>query len=426
MMRATFTAVIDQVLLSALNFGIAAALIYFSSKEDYGLYAQLINLQSLFSPLHAGLFVSAFLAIGSRKHSAEYERYRASMVRAELLLTIPSAIIVALLTYLGIHLLGAEITWQAAVASAIALLGLWWREFSRQQHFATARYAAVLRIDSSYLALAIFTMAIFAIANRLSSVTMLWCLGIAGAAAASNTFLAAIKTSTTANDMVKHVAESWRIGRWDALGSFATWGYAQSYLYLAAIQGGLNLVAEMSAARLLATPLALLWASYANVLRPTASKLFAAHDLRGIRQLAIKAAAVVLALSASYALFLPMILPMLEPLLKEKGFQHIQQLAFAWSVYFAVAGISTVAASILRSALAFKEVFVFQIISCIAAVAIFAISFRFTHHASLIVGLTVVELISTTLLWRNLWHRTSNDVSATMYDARANATAEVN
>ena len=49
MIRATAISVIDQGLLSGVNFLLALLLIRFATTEEYGLYTQLVGLQSLFS-----------------------------------------------------------------------------------------------------------------------------------------------------------------------------------------------------------------------------------------------------------------------------------------------------------------------------------------------------------------------------------------
>lgn len=402
MIRATLVSAVDQALLSALNFAIAAVLIFMVSKEDYGLYAQLINLQALFSPFHAGIFVSAYLAIGTRKDANHYMRYQTDMTWAEVPFTFISSLLVTVATVVGLRAAGTSIDWTIAAASAMTLLGLWWREFARQHQFVHGNYFGVLRIDLVYIGFVVIGFAVLATFKHLSTEWAFWCLGAAGAFAAGSTLITALRQQTSVKNIQRAVGESWRIGKWDAMGSFATWGYAQSYLYLAAMQGGLGLVAEVAAARLLATPLPLLWASYANVLRPTASRLLTNGDVTAVKQLSVKAALFSLLIAASYAVFLWMALPLIEPLLASKGFVHLKELALIWVLYFAAAGITTVAASMLRSALAFRSVFLWQTLCCVVAIAVFTASFRFASQTSLIVALIVVELFSAGLLWRQL------------------------
>jgi O-antigen/teichoic acid export membrane protein len=129
--RSTAISTIDQAILSAINFLSGLLLIRFATQEEYGLFTQLIGMQSLFSVLHAGMFVSAYLALLPRFAGAAREEYRAGMARGEAGLTLASTLLVALATWLFGKMFGHSLTLAVSFAAAVALLGLWWREFVR-------------------------------------------------------------------------------------------------------------------------------------------------------------------------------------------------------------------------------------------------------------------------------------------------------
>src|ERR1700729_3561939 len=110
MIRATVLSVADQVLLSALNFGLAILLIHFASKPQYGLYSQLVNLQSFFSPFHAGIFASAYLALASRMNSFRRLTYQTAMARAEVAISTLSAVLVVTLGAIAAKLFWPALT----------------------------------------------------------------------------------------------------------------------------------------------------------------------------------------------------------------------------------------------------------------------------------------------------------------------------
>ena len=83
MLRPAIVAFIDQALLSALSFALALALIRHAPAAEYGLYSQLLNLQSLFSVVHAGVFVSGFLAVHSRLAGAQRMGFVRCMARGD-------------------------------------------------------------------------------------------------------------------------------------------------------------------------------------------------------------------------------------------------------------------------------------------------------------------------------------------------------
>jgi O-antigen/teichoic acid export membrane protein len=403
MIRATIISTADQALLSALNLGLAVLLIHFATKPEYGLYSQLMNLQSFFSPLHAGIFSSAFLALASKMDRERQAGYRTAMARAEVITSTMSTVIVVATCLLAARFLWPSLTTNICVAFGVALLGLWWREFVRQMKFSIFRYDQALRVDVIYVLVTATAGACVVGAAKVSSGTIFWCMAIGGVAAAGVPLASATREVGVDRAAIKRdVLRSWSMGRWDVLGSIVTWGYAQSYVYFAALHGGLDAAAEISGGRLLAMPLALMWASYANVLRPTASRLLTSGSDVEIRRLSLRSALFVVASSLLYAIALFAAIPILDQTLFAGKFMRLRPLTMWWIVYFMLTGISTVASSVLRSALEFREVFHRQLLSCVAAIILLTVGLRLQPVESLVIALVIVEVISACLFWRRL------------------------
>jgi len=401
--RATVVSTIDQACLSALSFGIAFALIHFATKEQYGLYAQLTNLQSFFSPINAGVFISAYLAIASKLVGDERTEFRAAMARAEFVVSVASAVFVIGLCSFCSPLFGYRLTFGTCMAFGLALLGLWWREFGRIVQFTDFRFASALRMDIVYCLVTSIVMVLMAVICGLTVTVTLWSMGL-GALAASIFPLFGQNRSARPDlpSIGKHLTVSWDIGKWDVLGSIVTWGYQQSYIYFAAGMGGLSAAAEIAAARLLVTPLALLWASFANVLRPKASHLFAVGTSKEICSLAKHSSVFVLSTSIAYLILLLALLPAMEKTVFGGKFHHLTLLVTWWTIYIALTGQSTIASSILRSALEFRQVFNRQLVSCIAAVGLLSAGSRFGPIESIVIVLVAIEAVSAGLLWHRL------------------------
>jgi O-antigen/teichoic acid export membrane protein len=404
MIRATAISVVDQGLLSAVNFLLALVLIRFASPEEYGLYTQLIGLQALFSALHAGLFVSAFLSVLPRLQGAARAEYRAGMARAELVVTFTSMVFVAAATWLIAAWLGHPITLLLSAAAAAALLSLWWREFVRAGHFAGLEPLRVLRVDAAYALLVLIAVTGVVAAHRVTAVSMLWCIGIAGAAVTVVPILRKARESRVDVPAVRaNLSSSWQSARWEVMTSLLTWGHAQTFVYFAAAQGGLRAAAQISAARLLTMPLSLVWSSYANILRPSASRLLDAPEAgREIALLARRSVFLVLVMSGGYAAVLAVTLPLLDSLLFAGKFEGLSSLTWLWLAYFSLTGMTTIAASVLRSALEFRSIFAIQATcAAIAVLASFA-GLAFGTSAAFIQVLIGVELLLAILLWRRL------------------------
>lgn len=403
MIRRTVISVVDQALLSATNFAFGITLIRFATKEEYGLYSQLINLQPLLSPFHAGVFVNAYLAIASRMSDPRRSQYRSGMARVEIAFTLLSSVIAAVGMFAVARLLGLALPWTTSVAAAAALLGLWWREFARARNYVDLQPERVLRLDAGYALGVICATAIGAWKGITSAEYALGCAGLAAILVASGPVLAAARSGITDLVTMKaDLAQSWRTGRWDVFSSFLTWGYAQTYVYFAAIQGGLVGAAEISAGRLLAMPLALLWASYGNVLVPSAARLFSEGSPGAVRTLARRSVLLVVGCSVAYGVVLVLLLPLAQRLLFGDRFPHIRTLAVLWVVYFSCTGVNTIAACLLRSALEFQQIFVRYVLSCTVAIALLATSLLFDSVCAPIVALTAVELVLMGLFWSRI------------------------
>jgi O-antigen/teichoic acid export membrane protein len=403
MIRATIISAADQALLSALNFGLAVLLIHFASKPDYGLYSQLMNLQSFFSPFHAGIFASAYLALASKMDDARHRSYRTAMARAEVAMTAVSVVLVVAICWMGSKIFWPAFSAGTCAAFGVALLGLWWREFVRQMSFASLRYDRALNVDVMYvLVTAVAATTVLAACNITTS-AVFWCMAMGGIVAAAAPLASAVRGVAVVKSRARQdVLMSWKMGRWDVLGSVVTWAYAQSYIYFAALHGGLDAAAEISAGRLLAAPLALMWASYANVLRPNASRLLASGSRLEIRKLATRSALFVAGSSLLYAIVVLAVIPVLNQSLFGGKFEYLRPLTMWWIVYFMFTGISTVASSVLRSALEFRQVFHRQVLSCIAAVVLLTIGLRLAAIEALVIALVIVEAISASLFWHRL------------------------
>ena len=348
MIRATAISVVDQGLLSGVNFLLALLLIRFATTEEYGLYTQLIGLQSLFSVLHAGLFVSAFLSMLPRLHGVARSEYRAGMARAELAVTFVSMLAVAAGTWLVAAWLGHPITLLLSAASAIALLSLWWREFVRAGHFAALEPLRVLRVDAAFAALVVAGVAGLVMLNGVTAANVLWCIGVAGAAVTVLPIYRKARESRIDVRVIRaNLSTSWHSARWEVLTSLVTWGHAQTFVFFAAAQGGLRAAAQISAARLLTMPLSLVWSSYANVLRPNASRLIDGPDARQeLALLARRSVMLVIVLATGYALLLALAMTLLDRLLFADKFADLTELTWLWLAYFSLTGMTTIASSV--------------------------------------------------------------------------------
>jgi O-antigen/teichoic acid export membrane protein len=398
LLRPVIVAFIDQALLSALSFALAIALIRHAPAAEYGLYSQLLNLQSLFSVVHAGVFVSGFLAVHASLPAARRIDFVRYMARRDALFGLTGTIVVAALTLIGAALLRSPVSPATAVASSLAVLGLWWREFVRAGHFAELRADRVLRLDVGYVALAAFALALLAAWQPLSAGTVLAATGVAGIVV-GGLAVARLAWSAGGGRDAPSWYGAWHHGQWDAYGSVITWLQSQSYVYFAAAAGGLALAGTVSAARLVGMPLALAWAGSASLVRVAVSNALAAADPGRVRRLVRRALVAVVVISAAYATVVAALLPVVDRFFYQGKFAGIGVHVGWWLAYFTLTGVSSLSAAILRGALRMAALFRYYLLACAVTVPVLAAMAFWRPQLSLVVGLIAGEVVLCALAW---------------------------
>jgi hypothetical protein len=397
-LRPAIVAFVDQALLSALSFALSLALIRLAPASEYGLYTQLLNLQSLFSVVHAGIFVSGLLALHPALTGDERLALASRMARSDARFGIVGAAVVTALTFVGAAALGHPVSPGLALASALAIVGLWWREFARASQFAEMRADHVLRLDLGFSVATLLVLIALAAWQPLTAGTVLLATGIAGAAV-GGVAVAQLAASGPADGRGPSWRQAWHHGQWDTYGSIVTWLQSQSYVYFAAAAGGLALAGAVSAARLMGMPLALAWAGSASLLRVAVANALATADRDRVRHLAQRALVVVFAVSAVYGAVVAVLLPLVDQYVYQRKFTGLGAHVAWWLLYFTLTGISTAGAAVLRGALRMAPLFRYYALACVVTVATLGASALWHLPLSLVTGLVAGEIVLCALVW---------------------------
>jgi hypothetical protein len=94
--------------------------------------------------------------------------------------------------------------------------------------------------------------------------------------------------------------------------------------------------------------------------------------------------------------------------------QHLRELSLWWTAYIAVCGFTTIASSVMRSALAFRQLLGLQVVTSMVALPMLAVSLAFPFVESLVVAMLASECVSATISWMRM-----NLVVMRSADARA-------
>lgn len=352
--------VVDQVLLSGLNFAVGMCLIRFGSKSDYGLYSQLFA-GSLFAVGLLEAVIGSPLTnlathLPADQQALTIRRLQRWQAMAGVLL--------------GLGFGGAAfwVVWEGVpeveplpVGLAFALFVLFtvWREYRRTVWFIHSDLRSLLLSDGVYVLSALLGGACLAWTHQVGAASILVVLGLAQALAlTAGQRPASVPPGTPMPSRRETFSAIWDKGRWAMPGMVVGWLGNYSFLYLASAMSGVEAAAEVSASRLLLVPVGLMVVAWSRVARPLAGRLIHARDWRSLNRLSLASLGGIEILSMVYVVGLLLALPWLTAHVLGAKYQGINTLVLAWSAYFLVSVARTIATTWLISIGAFRQLFI--------------------------------------------------------------------
>lgn len=362
-------AIIDQVLLSALNFMIGILLIRFATKETYGLYAQLFA---------AGLFANTLLdawidgpltTVIGRFSAAERAQILQKTARRQL----RSACVLAVLAGMGawgaLSAAGWETNessvlpnfpWSIAGAFALYVLANGMREYQRTALFIEHAVASVLRMDAIYAGLVLTGMGVLIYLDWHDIVSVLILVSTAALVTQQSMqhhFQSVTHNALSGTELVALNDEMNRHGWWAVPGVVVGWAANYSYLFLTGLWIGVLATADLNATRLLLIPIALTTLAWSRVAKPRASQYFAEADWQSLRRLTWMSLLAIEVITLSYVIALYFAYPLLQKYVLGAKYGGLEPLVIFWGIYFSLNTVRWVATTWLASAGAYKTLF---------------------------------------------------------------------
>ena len=264
-------AAIDQATLSGLSFIISVFLIRTVPKVEYGYYSIGFAVLLFAVSVQQAIVNTPLAVLLIEKKGEERNKYVGSLCYGQFVVIIPAVclglVAIALLTFGGLDRAQA---WVAA-SVCFAMVGLLLREFLRSYMFAEERPLQVFKMDIAYIIFLLSLIILAYLSINISVVVIFIFMGIAG-------LLVGIFISRRHGWRIEKKAiknsyrENWKYGKWALFGGLVTYLQNYSYLYLLGAMLGSVAVAEVSAARLLITPLILFRAGWGRIVIPRGSR----------------------------------------------------------------------------------------------------------------------------------------------------------
>lgn len=352
---------VDQVLLSGLNFGIGIALIRYASKETYGLYSQLFAAGVLSTTLLDALIGSALTTLSARRSVDE----RVTLVARTLRIQWAASGLLAIMAGVGIGVLSTTVGLSEnplglALAFAAFIFALGCREYCRTALFIESRPDIVAKLDAIFVAMTVLGSALLLLVDRVTVTEIMCLLATANGVVAVLYSTDLVKTegsSATWRHYVTDFQLLWSLSRWALIGSIAGWLVNNSYLYVAGGFLGVAALADLNAARLLLIPISILGVAWSRVARPTLGQMIAATEWDPIRGFLLKSTLAMEGFTVVYVVVLWLAFPWLSIHVLGEKYQHISHLLLLWGIYFAVNSARNVGTTLLTSFGAFKALF---------------------------------------------------------------------
>lgn len=365
------------MLLSALNFGIAVALIQGISKSEYGLYVQLWLCGLFATTVADALLGTAFNILNNRTTGERHPHLLANFYRLAQLIAVVASFSGVLLA------IGLTRDWPdwsdrvlLAVVYGVYMLILVSREFKRVCFYLTERWQSALLMDAVFAACSVGLLGILWWQQWLTVTLVFAALGSASAAAAWLTpDLVKDKVPVQKNILRELAQTSWGLSSWALPGAILGWSINNVYLFVLSQLLGSTATAEANASKLTIMPLALTLVAWYQVSRADITRVAQGGDVDAYKTFTKKATLLMYVPVLVYTPLFALTYSWIEPLFVSRGYVHMDTLIALWFVSAALQPLKVLGSSMLGGFEAFKPLFKLSIVSlvtqmvCVVAVA---------------------------------------------------------
>ena len=399
--------VLDQAILSAVNFAIGLAFIQFSSKLDYGIYVQLFGLLMLSQSLQTAVVNGPMVAMAPKRRARGYRAVAAMLFRLQTVVSI----LLATVAFIGVEIAALGLAIPALESSvawvfALAILGQWLREFAREFYFLQLNPHAAFLVDLCYVVPLTGLLAVAALTGRFDTTWVLGSMAFANALAGLvGLWRCGLRPLAAHGRWRQPVWESWQLSRWTLPGVVLSWFANFSFVFVVAGVLGAVAAAEVSAARLLLMPAGLCNTAWLAVIIPRVSRWTGQGELHLMNRIAAASIGGTWLVIVSYFAVLMLGYDLLETHVLGEDYAGLQPLAWAWAAYFLLLCARTAFTAWILGAGMFREALWYNLAGFVVGFPV-TIALTMTQGAiGALFGLMVWELIHAVLTWRLGWPR---------------------
>jgi O-antigen/teichoic acid export membrane protein len=266
-------AVVDQILLSGINFLMGLILVRYTTDNDYALFVILQATFVLVTTVHSSAVAGPMAMLAPREAPEPKRRMIGSIWFSQNRARWPTLVVGVATTVVG-ELTG-WLTKEMSLLVGIGIIAGWWtveRNYVRNMLIIYGKPRGLLAVDSVYVGILFIGVLWAAFGMRLGTTPAVW---------VDVTFAVAAWASNLVGDRIfskeigwvgAEAAPIWRrlyaLGFWGLAGSTIYWLFSRSYIYILASRLDLKAVADVNVVRLLVMPSLLLTVGLQSVMTP--------------------------------------------------------------------------------------------------------------------------------------------------------------
>ncbi len=397
-------ALMDQGLLSALNFLATIVLIKTAAKTTFGYYSIAISVSLLVVSLQNALVTTPLTVLYGSKSRQGYLEHANALFRGQYRLIFPLSVLGV--TVGGLWYMLDLNTEQATIIAAVslAIIGILYREFFRAFYYAEEMPLRVLKLDIRYAVLYVSLIGLAVAMNIISVAAIFLFIGFA-ALIACGARQPGIPISGSSGQIKASYQENWQMGKWALVGVITTHIQRYCYLYLLGFMIGSHAAADATASRLFLTPFVLITAGWGQVSRPHGVRLREAGELKRYKRELLIAAGGLGTIIILYVFIINTFGEYLTAwLFTEKYADSIRYVAL-WGGIFAVGFLRTNASLGLQVLKQFKILAQANIITMFVTIALAVVLIQQYGISGALGALLAGEVLFAILLWFQLLRR---------------------
>jgi O-antigen/teichoic acid export membrane protein len=404
--------IFDQAWLSGINLLISLLFARALEKSEFGLYVLLFNTSLLFQGIGGALLSAPYITLYPRKRGHLQLEVVKILARGTLVFATGAALI-AFIGYViyGVATQDSLMTMAAGAGFSASILGSISKESLRVYHYSQNNPIAALINNLVYGGLLLGCIALMIQAKLVSASGVLMAIGVFSAIVSVPSLLKInpLATMDTAAEEPpvsrwKMLGEFWACGRWAALGSFVTFLTSNTYPYLAAISFSKSEVADISVARLLSMPIALIGAAWFNLMRARLSQWAAEHQYAMLDLTVRNSVAAATALSVLVGIVVCFSGELIRMLFGAK-YANLKLLTLLWTAQTGLAFVKGIyAATLMTGDTGFKDLSRIGVITLAATVVVMLIASATPYSESIVLALVFLEVVQIILIRRKRNH----------------------